>query len=204
MLDLRTKRLAGKLTKSLLLAATLLPFAPFGPARAFAAPLIQSLNRTRSVVRFDVDSPVLQVGGRIPEIAGSVELDPATQQLRSVEFRVNLSSVELDAQDGGLAMLSPEALFRSMPNPIASFRSTDITRINEHNYRVRGRISHGGNSWDLNVPVSRLAQSQDEATYVVKLSGPLNLQQLSLPVPRGAGRGSLDGRLVFQRAARAR
>ena len=165
-------------------------------ARVETASIKQSIQTKRSVVRFRLESQIAQFQGRMTDFSGTVEVDSRDGTPTAIELRIDIGAVEVDTRPE-FDLISPEAVFRSIPDPVATFRSKTITQAAKGQYKVVGTLRRGGRSWQLNLPFQVVRSGPLSSEYIVKLSGPVLAGELPLLNATGGGvTGTLNGRIL--------
>ena len=164
--------------------------------RSSAVADTQTLSTPHSVVRFAVDTSLATMTGRFTRISGKVTIDAS--RISKLIFDIRLSEVVIDPTQG-FEYLSPESLFRALPNPMIHFTSDSIASLGAAKYRADGTLTQGTKRWRVSLPFTA-KQVAGQGTHVsFRLTG--RLAELETPLPLTLNpqqdRGSIEGRLLF-------
>lgn len=161
-----------------------------------AAADTQSLSKPQSVLRFAVDTSLASLTGRFTRLSGKLSVDAS--RISKLMLDVRISEVAIDPTQG-FEYLSPESLFRSIPNPTVHFTSESIASLGAAKYRADGTLTQGNKRWRVSLPFTAKAIPGQGTHVNFRLTG--RLAELDTPLPLSLNpqqdRGSIEGRLVF-------
>ena len=156
----------------------------------------QPLSSPQSVVRFAVDTALASMTGRFTRVSGKLVVDSA--KISKLMLDVRLSEVRIDPTQG-FEYLSPESLFRSLPNPMVHFTSDSIASLGGAKYRADGTLTQGSKRWRVSLPFSARRVAGQGTHVSFRLTG--RLAELDTPLPLSLNpqqdRGVIEGRLLF-------
>lgn len=203
------RRIAPHLAEPLkqLVALGMLSLALLGyvaPATAQSASAL-TLSPTHSVLRFSVDTAVASLNGRFTRYSGKLVQDPQRQSISRLSIDIRISEVAIDPTEG-FEYLSPESLFRSLPNPLIHFTSERIEALGSSRYRADGILTQGQKRWNVSLPFTAQRLANQGTSVSFRLTG--KLAEIDTPLPLSLNpqrdRGSLEGRLVFTASGNSR
>lgn len=172
-----------------------------GIASAQVGGLPQSLVASQSALRFSIDTAIASMNGRFTQFSGKLQLASQPATIKKINVDIRISEVAIDPSQG-FEYLSPETLFRTLPNPVLHFVSDAIVSLGTNRYRADGILSQGQKRWNVSLPFTAHTTAHQGTTLHFKLAG--KLSELDTPMPLSMNpqrdRGSLEGRLVFSPA----
>ncbi|MFN8391426.1 MAG: YceI family protein [Bdellovibrionota bacterium] len=171
------------------------------PVAAFADTFEHQLDKSQSRCHFELKGNLIDLNGKFNAYNGVVSFDSTNRKPLQVALKADISDVTVARTDslGSLEALSPEALFRAIPNPIVAFNSTSITPISSNLYQVNGVLRRGNKEWNASFRANFALQSAVRSMVSAKVSGPvLNFaSQLPFKVANGNDEGMVDCQLTF-------
>lgn len=194
---MRKPLLLAALAAGFTAAASLCPLASPPPAYAAVKRITQELSSRDSKVHFSLASSFIQFSGKFNSYSGTLELDNALTPSR-LTVKLDASEVDL-APVEGLSSFNPEALFRTLPNPVVTFVSSAITPTGKNRYAVTGTVRRGQRSWPAKFEATLLKKTAQASEFYFTTTGPLLDLGSQLPLPAGTfDEASVECRLVFR------
>jgi len=172
----------------------------FSTASARAEAVIQQIDTGRSKMHFEMSGSLLALSGKFNRYNGSISLAPGSLSPQKVILKIDVSDVEV-APVENLPYLSPEAIFRAIPNSVVTFTSTNISEVSPNNFRIQGKTTRGGKVWETTFKAVRRKSSASESEFYLNMSGPISSFVSELP-PTFQGmqqEGTLECTLNFKR-----
>ena len=168
-------------------------------ASAEAQTVIQKLDPAASKFHFSVKGSMLELSGKFNKYTGSLTLDRSTLAPNSVWIKLDISDVNV-APIENMPFLSPEAVFQSLPNPVAIFQSTKITPLGGNKYRAEGKITRGGKEWPGSFTAVLIKHTRQGSEAMITMSGSAAdfISQVPLPTGGSKQQGTIEARLVFK------
>lgn len=137
-----------------LLLAVFVLAAPAGAADAY------SIDPSHSEVSFQVRHFVTQQRGEFNDFGGTVVMDPEDPATSSVEFWVDVESIDTRNADRDKHLRS-EDFFHVERYPRITFESRSVTKTGESTYDVLGTLTLRGVSREVTLPVTFLGTVDD-------------------------------------------
>lgn len=143
--------------KRIALALALLALGTVPPAGAAAT---YTADIAHSDVSFTIRHFVSKVRGRFDRFSATIVKDDADPAKSSVEFRVQVESIDTNHPDRDRDLRSPN-FFDAANHPELVFRSQRIERVADHQFRVTGELTMRGVSRVITLPVRFDGEMQD-------------------------------------------
>ena len=138
---------------------------PFAVAPAFASD-VYVVDKARSEAKFEVSTFYSSIIGRMREIGGVINLDPASPGASSVKFQIVANSVDTGSAELNQQLRSASFLNAAKFSQI-TFQSTSIRATSRTNvYQVAGELTLHGVTRSIIVPVEVVRVVKDEAGLV--------------------------------------
>ncbi len=181
-----------------LLAASLLVASI--PGAAWGASTLQNLDTAHSVIHFSLSSPMMELSGKLNSYSRNIVLNESLLPT-SVKIRMDVSEVNVAPIDQ-LGSFSPEALFKTIPNPVVTFDSKRISAIGPNKFKVEGTVTRGKKSWPADFQATLKKRSSAVSEFYFANSGPLFqlADHLPMALKTFGDQGSIECRLVFTAA----
>ena len=134
-------------------------------ALLFAAALpalaeVHTIDASHSEVSFQIRHLVTQVRGNFNEYEGTINLDPATLEKSSVDFKIKAASIDTNHADRD-KHLRAEDFFYTEKYPEITFKSKSIKKTGKDTYDVAGTLTMRGVSKEVTLPVTWLGSVKD-------------------------------------------
>jgi len=138
---------------------------PLAVAPAFASD-VYVVDKVRSEAKFEVSTFYSSVTGKMRDIGGVVNLDPASPGSSSVKFHIMANSVDTGSTELNQQLRSAYFLNAAKFSQI-TFQSTSITATAQTNvYQVTGELTLHGVTRRITVPVEVVRVIKDESGLV--------------------------------------
>lgn len=122
-------------------------------AVAAAAPATYTVDPGHSEVSFQVRHLVTKVRGTFGEFDGTIVKDDANPAASSVEFTVQVASIDTGISDRDNHLRSAD-FFDVAQHPTITFKSTRVERVSDTEYKVTGPLSIHGVAKEVTLPVT--------------------------------------------------
>jgi len=138
---------------------------PFAVVPAFASD-VYVVDKVRSEAKFEVSTFYSSITGRMRDIGGVINLDPASPGASSVKFQIMANSVDTGSAELNQQLRSASFLNATKFSQI-TFQSTSIRATAQTNvYQVTGELTLHGVTRRIIVPVEVVRVVRDEAGLV--------------------------------------
>jgi polyisoprenoid-binding protein YceI len=138
---------------------------PFAVAPAFASD-VYVVDKARSEAKFEVSTFYSSITGRMRDIGGVINLDPASPGASSVKFQIVANSVDTGSAELNQQLRSASFLNAAKFSQI-TFQSTSIRATSQTNvYQVAGELTLHGVTRSIIVPVEVVRVVKDDAGLV--------------------------------------
>jgi polyisoprenoid-binding protein YceI len=156
--------------------------------------IVQSISSEQSVLRFALDSPLVQLRGRFTQVRGSLALDANSLEPQQVRLQMSPNDIEFDGAT------APAPLLQSAGSSPLQFSSSAIRPQGNNRYLVQGKGAWGGQVFDMQFQVLARQKTSTKSRCDFSISGPIaSVESLGL-LGAGGSSGKLAGSLVFQAA----
>ncbi len=147
------------MTRKPLVLAAALPFLLATASRPALAAVPASVTGTWNVdkvhseVSFQIRHLVSKVRGRFGDFSGTVIVDAARPEASSVQFTVNVASIDTANADRDKDLRSPR-FFDAEKYPEIRFVSTKVVSLSDTKYSVTGNLTMHGVTKEITLPVT--------------------------------------------------
>ena len=118
------------------------------------------IDKGHSEAAFQVRHLVTKVRGRFKNFAGTIHLDRTRPEGSSVEFFVDIDSIDTDVADRDKHLRSPD-FFDAEKHPRLTFTSSRVRPTGDNRYDVTGTLTLRGVSKEITLPVTFLGFAKD-------------------------------------------
>jgi polyisoprenoid-binding protein YceI len=122
-------------------------------AGASAAPATYTVDPGHSEVSFQVRHLVTKVRGTFGEFDGTVVKDDANPAASSVQFTVQVASIDTGIADRDNHLRSAD-FFDVAQHPTLTFKSTKVERVSDSEWKVTGPLTIHGVTKEVTLPVT--------------------------------------------------
>jgi polyisoprenoid-binding protein YceI len=134
--------------------ATLAVSAGFaGATAAAAAPATYTVDPAHSEVSFQIRHLVTKVRGTFGQFEGTVVKEDADPAASSVEFTVQVASIDTGIDDRDNHLRSAD-FFDVAKYPTITFKSSKVERVSDTEYKVTGALAIHGVTKEVTLPVT--------------------------------------------------
>jgi polyisoprenoid-binding protein YceI len=119
-----------------------------------------TIDKTHSEVQFQVRHLVTRVRGRFTDFSGTVQFDEARPDDSSVNFAVDVTSIDTATPDRDAHLRSQDFFFVDK-YPTLTFTSTRVVRRSPELFDVVGTLTIRGVGREVTLPVSYLGAAKD-------------------------------------------
>ncbi len=126
-----------------------------------AAADVYTVDVPHSEVTFQVTHlTISKVRGRFKEFEGTVQVEPGSPELSSVEFRIKAASIDTEEPKRDDHLRSAD-FFDATNHPALVFKSTRVAPKGQDLYDVTGELTIRGNTKTITLPVKVAGPIQD-------------------------------------------
>jgi len=129
-------------------------------AAPVSVPEVYTIDRGHSEAAFQVRHLVTKVRGRFKEFSGTIRLDRTHPDRSSVEFSIDIASIDTAVPDRDAHLKSPD-FFDVAKFPLLTFASSRIVPTGGDRYEVKGTLTMRGVRKEITLPVSFLGFARD-------------------------------------------
>ena len=119
-----------------------------------------TIDKAHSEAAFQIRHLVTKVRGRFADFEGAVRLIPGAPEKSSVEFSIEVASIDTDVADRDKHLRSAD-FFDAEKYPKITFASSRIQPAGEDRYDVTGTLTMRGVSKEITLPVTFLGFAKD-------------------------------------------
>jgi polyisoprenoid-binding protein YceI len=139
--------------------ALVLSLALFAPALAVAEPAVYKVDTDHSGVSFTIRHFVSNVPGRFEDFTGTIKYDPQNPGGSSVEFTVQVTSIDTANSDRDNHLRAPD-FFDAQKFPTWTFVSNKVARKDANTLDVTGDLTIKGVTKRVTLPIQVLGTAK--------------------------------------------
>jgi len=111
-----------------------------------------NIDKSHSSIAFSIDHFFSAVPGKFKDFGGTIHFDPDNLKGSSVDFIIQVKSVDTDEADRDSHLQSPD-FFDAATYPVITFKSQSFTKTSENMYVVKGTLTMRGTSKEVELPL---------------------------------------------------
>lgn len=119
-----------------------------------------TIDKAHSSATFKVRHLISKVPGRFTDVGGTINLDKAKPENSTVEFTIQVASVNTNIEARDNHLKSPD-FFDAQKYPTITFKSTKIVPAGGNKYNVTGNFTMKGVTKVLTIPVEYNGTAKD-------------------------------------------
>ena len=119
-----------------------------------------AIDPAHSEVSFQIRHLVTKVRGTFGKFDGTIVKDDASPAASSVEFSVQVESIDTGVADRDKHLRSPD-FFDAATHPAISFKSTQVEKVSDGEYKVTGPLAIHGITKVVTLPVTYDGEVKD-------------------------------------------
>lgn len=125
-----------------------------------AEPVTYTIDPVHSSISFQIRHFFNNVAGRFNDFEGEIVLDHENPENSSVEVTIQTASIDT-ANERRDNHLRSDDFFHAEENPTITFKSTEVSRIEDHQAMVKGDFTMNGVTREIILPVTFQGQMPD-------------------------------------------